>query len=206
MPEETSSRSPPYSVAADKLRDTAKWLFTGIVATAGAILAGTSLTSMGSLDPGWRLGLASAGLALGILGLGLLAAAATRVLTVDLGTPRMIAEDAEFSATRAELDSMFRNSWPKPATNYKSLVDLVSKEFEADQQARDQAFLKIGSEMLREMTAVAGFLVVRRQFRRLLRNMWWQVLLMAVGLGLFAWAANPPAPASQRPAFSLVVR
>jgi hypothetical protein len=206
MPEEPPARSSPYSAAADKLRDTAKWLFTGIVATAGAVLAGTSLTSMGSLDPGWRLGLAVAGLAVGILGLGLLAGAAMKVLTVNLGTPRMIAEDAEFGETRAELDAMFRNSWPKSATGYKSLVDRVSKEFAADPETRDEAFLSAGSGMLREMTAVAGFLVVRGQFRRMLRNMWWQVLLIALGLGLFAWAANPPALAKERPALSLEVR
>ena len=196
----------PYASATDKLRETTKWLFTGIVATAGAVFAGSSLTELGTLDPGWRLTLAGAGLLLGFAGLAWLARAAVAVLTVHLGTPRMIAEKDEFAGVRTDLDAMFAGSWMYPATDFASQVSLVGAEFDKSAEQRDDVWLERGAALIGEATNTASFLIVRRQFLRLVRHMWWQTMLMIAGFGLFAWAANPPEkPPSPKPGIELQI-
>jgi hypothetical protein len=182
----------PYASAADKLRETTKWLFTGIVATAGAVFAGSSLTNLGSLEPGCRLYLAGVGLLVGFCGMGFLARSALSVLTINLGTPRMIAERDEFAATRVEIDEIFSGSWPLPARNYASFVALVSLEFKKPGADPADPSLLRAAALMGEVANAAAFLIVRAQFLRLVRYMGWHTLLMIAGFGMFAWAANPP--------------
>src|SRR5262249_29957429 len=84
------------------LRDAARWIATGIAVAAGGVVAGTSLSSLGSLDLGLRLGLAFVAAAVGLGALGSLLWSTIKILIprprIDL---RDIAMREAFSDTEA---------------------------------------------------------------------------------------------------------
>jgi hypothetical protein len=157
------------------LRETTKWIVGGILATAGAVMAGSSLTNLGSLDP-WddtgRLILAVGALAFGFFGIGLLLAKALGVFQV-----RSIDLERLKTATKGD---------------WRDLKAEVEQEFVLDASgANSLAGLKDG-EQLAEIEAVLPYLYIRMKFDRLVWWLPWTVLMAAIGFGTFAWAANPP--------------
>ncbi|HET9638806.1 MAG TPA: hypothetical protein VFP12_06335 [Allosphingosinicella sp.] len=164
------------------LRETAKWIVGGVVATAGAVLAGSSLTNLGSLDPRedcGRLGLAVAGAALGFLSIGWLMAKALdvfKISSVSLERLEKAGQGSEWEWLRKEVESEFGLS----AKGEESLTELLKSP-------RDPPVPSI--------RAAVPYFYVRSKFETLVWWLPWTVTGAAAGFGLFAWAANPPEPA-----------
>ncbi len=96
------------AASTQSLRDTAKWMVGGVAATAVGVFAGSSLTSLGTLDPTTdrgRLLLAIAALVVGFIGLAAIFEKAIRVLTVETMTFRQVAAPAVAGSERAALQA-----------------------------------------------------------------------------------------------------
>jgi hypothetical protein len=164
------------------LRETAKWIVGGVVATAGAVLAGSSLTNLGSLDPVddiGRLGLAVAGAILGFVSIGWLMAKALdvfKISSVSLERLEQAGAGSDWEWLRKVVESEFGLS----ATGEDSLTELLKSP-------RDPPVPSI--------RAAVPYFYVRSKFETLVWWLPWTVAGAAVGFGLFAWAANPPEPA-----------
>lgn len=161
------------------LRDTARWIVGGIVATAGAVMAGSSLTNLGTLDPvddRGRLVIAIAGGALGFLSLGFLMAKALGVFQVrstDLERLAQAGAKTEWGRLRKEVETEFGLPQEGPGSL-------------AERLQRDE------DDLLTDIEAALPYLYVRLKFDDLV---WWlpiTVATAAIGFGVFAWAANPP--------------
>jgi hypothetical protein len=184
---------------AKALRETTKWLVAGVAATAAGVFAGSSLTNLGSLDPlenTLRLGLAILGAAIGFTGLAIIVVFAISVLTVEAVNLDMIAQadidpngDRELKALAGSIAKTFKRSFPITAVSVAELatkIDALPKS--------DPLFAKVRTFRAAAIP-YASFLRVRTRFVRLGKALIPATFLAAAGFGLFAWAANPPAPA-----------
>ena len=200
--------------AAQSLRDTAKWLVGGVAATAAGVFAGSSLTSLGSLE--WskdhlRLFLALVGASAGFFGLAAITRAAVGVLNRRSLTMREIAlaDEAELVTLRMTIEARYKGRFPKGIETLKAYVDCV------DAARRRGAITPLDQALLADaradndvMSADGTFLLVKARFDRLVDSLGWATPVAAVGFGLFAWAANPPPqlpPKADPPALSLTI-
>lgn len=202
------------AAAAQSLRDTAKWLVGGVAATAAGVFAGSSLTSLGSLD--WpadrlRLSLALAGVIMGFLGLAAIMRAAVGVLNRRSLTMREIASanDEAVVALREALEVRYKGRFPDGVTTLTAYVERVEAARQRGGTAEeDRALLANARDDNEVMSADATFLIVKARFDRLVITLGWATSLTIAGFGLFAWAANPPQsppPAPDPPALSLTI-
>jgi uncharacterized membrane protein (Fun14 family) len=195
--------------AAASLRETAKWIAGGIVATAAGVFAGSSLTALGHLsfadDTCLRLVAALVGVVIGFIGLGWLMSQAIGVLTVE-GVS--LGELAAFQESAASQDKDFKKLADQIYGKYgrfsnvasaKSLSDIITK-FDTLTNADEIA---AAGRFNDDVIADASFLWVRARFREMICVLPFAVGVAAFGFGLFAWAANPPDPTPAKPAFSL---
>ncbi|HEV2865986.1 MAG TPA: hypothetical protein VGX37_05685 [Allosphingosinicella sp.] len=201
-----SAPAAPMSAAAVSLRDTAKWLVGGVVVTAAGVFTGSSLTNFGSLEPATepiRFTLAIVGAALGFAALAWILTAALAVLTLESVTFRMLAEsetstaaaDEERRKLAATIARKYKHSFPMPANSLSELVAAIDGLPQDD--PRRAAAVTFNALVMPD----AGFLHVRTRFRRLTNVLIPATFIVALGFGLFAWAANPPddAPAERPP-------
>jgi hypothetical protein len=79
------------------LRETAKWIISGIAVAAAGVIAGTSLSSLGALDIGGRLYAAISAAIVGFIGLAYLFASALKVITPPSLTLRDVVDGREIS-------------------------------------------------------------------------------------------------------------
>jgi len=177
----------PWGEVTKYLRDTARWIVGGIIATAGAVIAGSSLTHLGQLDPGEDLGrltVAALGAAAGFAAIGVLFAVSLRI----------------FDVTTTDLDRLAGAQAGTDAARLKAMIDA---EFGLPKCGDGSlaAALETGDseELLRHVEAMAPYLHVRDKFRTMTRHLAWTVPLAALGFGTFAWAANPPERPSPKP-------
>lgn len=141
--------------ASTRMRDTARWIVVGVVATAGGVITGTTFSNAGQLpavgEDAWRLWTGVAGLAAGFAGLALLGADALRVMALDIYSPRELADagrkrfgwranvwrflggdhrfdeqtNIDLAAVRTRLERAERHNWPPEITSYAGLLDLA---------------------------------------------------------------------------------
>lgn len=197
--------------AAQSLRDTAKWLVGGVAATAAGVFAGSSLTSLGSLDPmkdTERLMAACAGFIVGLGALAFIFGAAIRVLTRESLTMEAVARstEPEVKAVRIILEERYAARLPANNRSLAGYVDAVDLALQNPTQQANADLIKraVGDNAI--MSADAGFQLVRRRFDALIGTLKWATALAIVGFGVFAWAANPPKPNPPPPAFSLTIQ
>lgn len=187
--------------AAASLRDSAKWLVGGVVATAAGVFAGSSLSNLGSLDPahdGGRLALAGCGALLGFSALAMIAKFAIDVLTVESVTLRQLAsaenstrpEDEQLKQVAEEMVMRHAQSIPSGFRNFSELLADVDAKL-AD-PAANRAFLTTAASFDARVMPDAGFRYVRHRFERLRAALLPAVAAAILGFGTFAWAANPP--------------
>ncbi len=198
------------AAAAQSLRDTAKWLVAGVVATAASVFVGSSLTAFGSLAPGsLRFGLAVGGLALGFAGIAAIMRAAIMVLTRASLTVHDIAtsKDPELSRLHDELSKRYADRLTNGSATLKDHVERIGNI--ARRQTRsdaENALIARGREDNAVISADASFLFVRHRFDGLVDTLTLATPLAVAGFGLFAWAANPAAPPAPAPLVSLTIR
>lgn len=189
------------------LRDTAKWLVGGVAATAAGVAAGSSLTSLGALDPATqagfvRLGLAGLGACIGFAGLAVILMAAIRVLTVESLSFRDFVQadaqvDPDLAAVSAALGRRYASSFPAGITSLRSYSEEVDRRWSMEPRDKDDdAFIQAAKENFAVFRKDGGFRLVQRRFDALVRQLGQAAPIAALGFGLFAWAANPPPPAA----------
>jgi hypothetical protein len=187
--------------AGASLRDTAKWLASGIFATAAGIFAGSSLTNFGSLGPdrqATRFYLALIGAAAGFLALGWLFRRVVSVLTMESASLTLLAEaeadeSDSFHEVANEVARKYRDYFPEGASTLKEAVAAFNRVNPASPD-----WANVG-EFTDIVLADASFLAVRKKFGKLTRDLPWAGILAALGFGLFAWAANPPESPTPQP-------
>jgi hypothetical protein len=190
----------PWSAASGQLRETAKWIVSGSFATGAGVLAGSSLTSLGKLDPVAdieRMAVAGAGGAVGILSLAILFAKASKVLTVEAASLTEIATATEKTwqaELRAKIDEKFAGRFPADAPNLASLRSKANS-------AVDHA------DLLKDIQMTLGFLRVKDMYERMMRILPICAFGALAGIGLYAWAANPgDKPITKPPGITLEIR
>lgn len=197
MPDAPKSPSEVLGAAQGYLRETAKWLVGGVVATAAGVFAGSSLTKLGALDPfveTGRLGVALGGVVIGFAGLAWLLSHAIAVLTIESVTFRQLAaaesstadQDTALRAVALEIAKKYQKSMPPGITTLEGFV------VEIDKRPINQQLDNDARKFDRLVMPDAGFLSVRNRFRILTKTLPKATGLAILGFGLFAWAANPP--------------
>jgi hypothetical protein len=190
------------AAAAQSLRDAAKWLVGGVVATAAGVFAGTSLTAFGSLDPfanTLRMLIALGGLLAGFAGLAFIFASAIGVLNRHSITFREIATAGQADKTlinvRRRLLERYRHLLPPGAQTFADYVRQVDEALSKSSPSDDEREL---ISRAREHNAIIGsdasFLMVESRFQNLVKTIWIATPLAILGFGMFAWAANPAKP------------
>jgi hypothetical protein len=196
--------------AAQSLRDTSKWLVGGVIGTSAGVFAGSSLTTLGSLDltnDRWRLELAGVGLVAGLLALAAVFFFALRVLDRGSFTMRELS-GAQGRSTLARIKptllDRYRTRLPAGASNFADYVRLVQAAVDADPQTQAGADLLAKARVDDDIvSADAGLMFVKRRYRALLITLCIATPVAAAGFGVFAWAANPPKASAPPQAFSI---
>lgn len=193
--------------AADRIRETAKWLTVSLATVGGVLIAGSQLSNIGKLQPsGSRFMVAVIG--------GSLAAAATvtilwfaiwvattpavsltmlvakpppRGLGGTLGDPRFL--DGKDSV--AELDDAFQaalNARKVAEAEYAEEPDVIH---EAAARAANAKLVSL-SDTVQSLLAAVTYMRLAYRWRRAGAALLACGVLATAGIGAFAWAANPP--------------
>jgi hypothetical protein len=222
-PDKEKSRD-DLSRAADRLRDSAKWLIASFGAAAAVVVAGISLADLGRLSgetPGYRLAIAIAGAAAGVVGvLGALAtamslAAASIVTLDDLRTePR--GWKRSFRRVRDEVlaDPALRpwkggigdfvGDLERARANHREQLRLYvgDKKTTANPAFFQRAVLQVEElqTILARLLDTASFLRLQRSFRRARYVIAGWLLLAAIGVLAFVYAVRIDQPSLDVPA------
>ena len=229
---ETSSGPSPehpviqeFQASGDRMRETAKWLAAIFGAIAGVLIAGTQLSSMGSLPVGPRLYAAIGGASLALVGI-----LVVIWFLLDIMLPSQIALDEINDARRSDKRSDKKKkdlarflesntSVLAPYSSLDALLDTYTKDLNARQKALDKYYSCLSekrdeddeevkkrevaakgattraSQSDRKVGYVAKLLSAEQQRRRFGTGQKVAALLgasvVALGIGVFAWAANP---------------
>ena len=177
------------AAAAQSLRDTAKWLVGGVVTTAAGVFAGSSLTSLGSLDLNAdrdRLVAAGIGLLVGFSGLAIILALAIRVLERGSITFRELSNpnSKELEKIEGELLPRYANDMQHHGVSgfaeYMEKIDATT----ATPTEANRNFLQQAQSTTAIITADAGFQLVRRRFGCLINGLIPGTLLAVAGFGV----------------------
>jgi hypothetical protein len=195
--------------AADRIRETVKWLITAFAGVGAALIAGSQLASLGKIEGG-RLAFAVACVVVGLCALAYAIAAAAGVITggrVSLGDLAG-ASTTDLTAVRARV-----NGDPALLAGYTDVADMDSEyatalgqrkaDFEAHYgdvhdsgkaltaQLSDAKALAADQAVQRLLT-VASFYTLSDAFNNARPRMFGGALVAALAIVGFAWAAHPP--------------
>lgn len=205
----------PYQKAADRIRDAAKWLLGALAAVGAALLAGLSLSSLGSAE-GTRVVVAVVGFALAVAGvlvacgaIGLVVGQSVQVSIDEVSTGRRYekvrAELARNPALLGGLPVSIETIGPEHArltAEYgKARAALDADPTNPQRRAAFDAVvtqLKPLDERLPVVLQRAAYFWLRRVFVRNGAVALVAAAVTAAGIGMFAWGANPPAKAKAR--------
>jgi len=206
-----STSGDPVADAVRSVRDTAKWVVAGLAGVATALAAGSQLSSIGSLDLGWRLAVAVVAAVTGLMTVG-----AGIWITVDMLLPTQVGlaelADSKNSANgdvrryiadhRELLQGQAENVEALKAKYDSKLADRDKKYAAARANIKDEAAVAAANAANAEVVYLAsvvqkllGFAVlqqVRLGFVRWRNKMAVIAIVTAVALLAFAWSANPP--------------
>ena len=218
MPGEVSPAA-GYAAATDHLRTATRWLLTAAAAAGAAMVAGVQLTSIGSLSlSDWpRLLAAGAGLATGLGAVGYMIFRTSRLLADEWITLAQL-ELEEFkrqlrdSRSRRDrqrglaIDRIYEELQGYQDELYggaaKSISDLYSRLIKANDAARespDPARIKTAADLRNAVDALvqaANYSYTRADFAVLRRRLAQASAVFVAGVVVFAYAANPPKPAT----------
>ena len=176
------------------LRDTAKWIVSGIAVATAGVIAGASLSSLGALAPGERLAAAIATAVVGYLCLGYLFAAALAVIVPRDHTLREIAENR--GLPRGWKQKIEEKLLPLPGgfATLLAFCDYADTDNKRDGNGAPlgEAALRIFNLLLRQVRATAKAAEHELQFRRLKHRTFIVTPFIAAAFIAYSWAANPP--------------
>ncbi|MFD7161758.1 pentapeptide repeat-containing protein [Kribbella sp. NPDC059898] len=190
------------AAARDAVRNAAKWFFTGLGAIAAILVAGSQLSSLGALDAGsTRFRLAVVGVVLGLLAV---LWAMSRVVDLLAGSGYTFEHiEADWRATENPPTGRFalRRNRSTHAVGWflrenSTLLANFTSPLEIGTAYRDSGPEREGLGDLLDLMDLlvdeSNTIHLQARFRRLRRQIAVGVMIGAVGIVLFAWAANPP--------------
>jgi hypothetical protein len=192
--------------AADRIRETAKWLTVSLATAGGVLIAGSQLSNIGKLQP------SSSRFMVAVIGGGLAAAATVTILWFAIWvatTPAVslttlvtkppaglggILTDRRFlggNASVTELDDSF-----EAALNARKAAEVAyaEKPDVTHEDAAKAANAKVVSlsDTVQSLLAAVTYMRLAYRWRRAGAALLACGVLAAAGIGAFAWAANPP--------------
>jgi hypothetical protein len=196
---EPAATPEPGAARQELLRSAAKWLIGSLGAIGAVLVAGSQISSIGSLPLSSRLFVAVGGLAVGLMGVLLAISMAVSVLASDPYTVSELQKEwVQSGASGARLGRFSRlwRRWRHPvaywfADNREFLAGHDSPEQLYDHSVADASD---ADDAYRELNILLGNATYRRdivQFGRARKWIFFGVILAALGIGSFAWAANP---------------
>ncbi|MFK4086472.1 hypothetical protein ACI2LF_20340 [Kribbella sp. NPDC020789] len=197
----------PLDAASERIRETAKWLTISLAALGGVLVAGTQLSDIGALQPrSDRFWIAVAGAAIAAIGSGLILVATVATAAAPALSLEQLATDTPKGAKQAVKDPTLLDG--------RSDVQTLTDEYIAAIEGREQAYTAHLADLSDEgnrntfvtanarVVALNGIVknIVAVSAYRELARMWRAArvkiivggALAALGVGAFAWAANPP--------------
>ena len=202
------------ATASNTIRETAKWLIAAFAAIGVVLVAGSQLSSLGSiksLSP--LLAIAISGVLLGLIGVGLAIWSAVGIMTpehitlshliIDKNLENIrtfIEKDEDFLKKRVTKIADLKTQYLQALEDYhrkwdEHIGDLNdTPEGRAKRQSYILAKEKLFyiSDIVQQVLAVAAYEYLRRNFRRARKFIFTGGVIATVGIGLFAWAANSP--------------
>ena len=178
----------------ESLRETAKWVISGIAVATAGVIAGTTLSSLGALDYGLRYFAAVGTAAIGYLALAILFALALTVIAPRNHTLQEIADGTRMrKGWQREFEAKLKPLLPDGIDDLKKFT-----AFADDPKAKDGKPLA-GEKLVnlnltrRWIEAKAKSIERDLQFRRL--KFWTFVLTPVIAIAFLAFSslANPPA-------------
>jgi hypothetical protein len=206
-----------FQSSAKQIRDAAKWLIVAFAAIATVFLAGTQFSSLGSLPWGWRAAAAMTAAAATVVGLVLVIWILLDVLLIsevtlaDLVRQEERDEGDELAYIKRNPASLqgFSSVWELSSTYLEALRSVRLKSLayydarvrkarlstietaEEDAQAASERFSYLQSLVSYLVTLMAYEQLQGRLKGRRRVFLFAGALLVAAGLGVFAWAVNP---------------
>jgi hypothetical protein len=193
--------------AADRIRETAKWLTISLATLGGVLIAGSQLSNIGNLQP------SSSRFAVAVVGGGIAAAAAVTILALAIWvavTPAVslkqlatkppaglgdTLEDPQFlggRSTAKQLDAEYTEALNDRNAAFATLGQEDSEANRAAAEAADAKFVFL-SDTVTSLIADVGYMRLAYRWRRAGAAILACGVLAAAGIGAFSWAANPPA-------------
>lgn len=206
--------------AADRIRETAKWLTVALGGLGTVLVAGSQLSSIGSLDPGSeRLYVAIAAAVGAALGAALILMATARTATTPAISLKQLAAETPPGTMDVVTDRTLLMGEADVAGFYEKFQGLLQERttaLNAHYTNPQQSDLKVVADAAQNQAllyAHAGLELVGIASYASLAHRWkWSVRLIIVGsiiaaasIGCFAWAANPPEDAKESSAAANVL-
>jgi hypothetical protein len=204
---EVPASTDPLGKAADRIRETAKWLITIFTGVGGVLVAGSQLSDIGDLSVG-RFVLALIAVLVGLCGIAYAINQAAKVMTasrVSLGE-LATSTQAGMRALRDRVNSdpsllagydnvgQLSSEYAQALDKQKELYDLYYADVESDAKrlATDIADARVGAvdQAVQRMLSVASFERLSTAFDVARRHMFWGALVGAAGIVGFAAVAH----------------
>lgn len=194
--------------AANRIRETAKWLTVTLAALGGVLIAGTQFSSIGSLTLGSaRLNMAVIGAILAGAGSILVLWATVRVAVSPALTLTSLASDTPIHGTELIIKDQFlldkhedlatlAKAYGDAVTNLKSTMDEFltdPKNIPREPSYAAQSRVTYLAEVVQSLLTAASYEALSYLWRRSLVIIISGGILAALGTTMFIWAANPPA-------------
>lgn len=203
MPEETSETEDQLEHAKELIRSAAKWLVGALGAIGALLVAGSQLSSIGSLDgDDPRLWVAVVGLAVGLSAVLYAIWQAVDLLLPDKWTLSDLSNQWSNAGAvspggvvgkkkRKQFHVVhFLATHPEYLGGYDSIPDIKTAYDGADPEADLTDIL----ELIDNLTSIASYRSSFQRFKRMRWHLAGAVALSAIGIGIFAWSANPSEP------------
>jgi nicotinamide riboside transporter PnuC len=192
--------------AADRIRQTAKWLTISLATLGGVLIAGSQLSDIGKLQP------SSSRFAVAIAGGGIAAAAAVTILALAIWvaiTPlvslkQLVTQppaglggtltDPQFLGGKSkveDLDTAYTAALKARNSAFAMLKHQYNDQNSVAAAAADAEFVSL-SDTVNSLIAAVAYMRLAYRWRRAGAALLACGVLAAAGIGAFAWAANPP--------------
>lgn len=180
--------------AGTSLRETAKWIISGIAVATAGVIAGTSLSSLGALGYGVPYFEALAAAAIGYMGLGILFATALAVIVPRDHTLQEIADGTDIPARwRRKIEEKLQPLlFPERIKTLKEFTAYAAAPTNEDMTPLSGEDLVTFNLSRRWIGAKARSVERELQFRRLKRRTFAITPVIAVAFLAFSSIANPP--------------
>ncbi len=182
----------PATAGVANLKDTTKWLIGGIIASVVTILGGAQISNLGGMGPGARLYVALIAAAVALFLLGLLLRFALHVITTGRITFNEVIKGQGVDARiRAAIERMIAKQLPSPTKTLDGLEAETARLMAHGTDAEFAAF----KDKLAAIEPDLAFCYKRALFDRFVGWLFGLGPIVVAAVVLYAWAANPKAPA-----------